>query len=83
MKRSMMQVRPGWPLLAAGVFLTACAPATPDTASGSTASSTVRAQRAPAVACPAAQSDGAVTSKVRHAPNEDDPCADSRGPAPH
>lgn len=32
--------------------------------------------------CVATAPTGGVTSKVRHVPNEDDPCADSRGVAP-
>jgi len=63
--------------LAAAIFLTACAPATPD--AGPSAAADGQTQRAAAVACPSTASDGAATSKGRHVPNESDPCADSRG----
>ena len=75
-----------WPLLLAGIFLTACAPATPDTASsGSTPAPTVaQAQHAAGTGCPASPiADGSVTSKGRHVPDENDPCADSRGAVAH
>jgi hypothetical protein len=71
-----------WPLLA-GIYLTACAPATPDTAPAGNAPAAAQTQRAASTTCPAGQAEGSVTSKGRHVPNEDDPCADSRGAVAH
>lgn len=74
-------------LLLAGACLTACSPATPDPAANPpvTAAVVPPPPRAAATPCPVASADnaGAVTSKARHVPNEDDPCADSRGVARH
>jgi len=68
-------------LVAAG--LAACSPAPPDTAS-TPAMRTAVAPAPPALSAGCAPAgDGKFTSKMRHVPNEDDPCADTRGVAQH
>ena len=74
-----------WPLLV-GVFLAGCAPTTPETAPASNAPVSVAAQvqrPADATCATTAAINGGATSKGRHVPNEDDPCADSRGAVAH
>lgn len=68
-------------LLAAG--LAACTPATP--ATPDTAMRTAAVAPAPpalSTACPPAP-EARFTSKMRHVPNEDDPCASSHGVTQH
>lgn len=67
-------------LLVFAACLAACSPATPDTAMRTVA--VAPAPPALPTACPPA-GDGRFTSKMRHVPNEDDPCADTRGVRQH
>ena len=67
-------------LLLAGACLTACSPATPDAAATPATQPAPAARAAVAAPCMPA-SEGAVTSKTRHIPDENDPCANSRGVA--
>ena len=76
----MLRYATPWLLLLTSACLAACSPATPD----AKPAVQTAASAPPAVAAPCAPaSAGAATSKTRHIPNEDDPCADSRGLARH
>ena len=69
-------------LLLISACLTACSPAQPDAAVTLAPAAPPRAATTP---CPVASvgSTGNVTNKARHVPDEDDPCADSRGVGRH
>ena len=71
-------------VLLTGACLAACSPAMPDGASAPAVQTAAAspAHGAVAASCTAV-GDGSATSKTRHIPNEDDPCADSRGIARH
>jgi hypothetical protein len=73
--------------LAAACGTASCAPVAPTAAKVTSAPASASAQaRAVSAACAgqgasASRVDRALTSKVRHIPDEADPCADSRGVA--
>jgi hypothetical protein len=89
----MIASRPAFPMLALALTLTLAASAAAAVTTASTAvpvpvpvPASSRPASAPAPACAARQGASAVagvrTSKLRHIPDEHDPCASSTGAAP-
>ena len=80
-------MKPTIPALCLALATCGATAATPPSAPASAASAPVRATRAASAACaPLGASrprrGHVVTSKVRHIPDESDPCADSTGVTP-